>query len=437
MKTTLLFLALVVGVSKSAPQSDDNIFLQASISKNPIYEGEVASVRYWLYTRIPIKEYHVVQMPDFRGFWKREISLGPNVIPTQTTLKGIIYNKYLLKEFQVNALYPGRLQLGAALIECVLNLASVQRDDDLFPDEDGLGQVVNIRAAEISVVVLELPQLNRPDDFSGSVGSFALSAALVDSIICGEQNLMEIVISGEGLVPETFEIPSPFDPESIEVTRLTSRPGGATTLGERRRFTYHFMSSKPGQFTTRPVTLSYFNPNTKSYARANLPGIHFYAVSEDYKKPLGGIYPQLPSTASHAVDQPTEGFLFTVSVTAVLLTVMVVFGISLFRRIRQRNNINRLLNSNAEGEVLLSEINSAIRMSVRSELNLEDKEGLNLTDELSKAELDPSIKKELLLLLHETDQRFSREGVDLNQTEIKRRAQRILKQLLKTGRRFW
>jgi hypothetical protein len=141
-------------------------------------------------------------------------------------------------------------------------------DDDFF----GGGSVVNMTAmaSPISMEVQPLPA-GAPDDFTGSVGDFSLSAATDKTTLpSGDALTLTVTIRGDG-EPKTVTKPKlpdlgqfeVFDPE---ITTGTAVNG--STLVTTKTFKYVIVPHRRGDYTLGPVAFPYFDPAKRAYAEA-------------------------------------------------------------------------------------------------------------------------------------------------------------------------
>ncbi len=142
-------------------------------------------------------------------------------------------------------------------------------DDDMF---GGGGSVVNMSAmaSPTSMEVQPLPD-GTPADFTGSVGTFTLSANVdKPSVPSGDAVTLTITIRGDG-EPKTitkprlpdlgqFEI---FDPE---VSTASAVQG--STLITTKTFKYVIVPHRKGEYILGPVAFPYFDPAHRVYAEA-------------------------------------------------------------------------------------------------------------------------------------------------------------------------
>jgi BatD DUF11 like domain len=145
---------------------------------------------------------------------------------------------------------------------------------DMFDDSffGGGGSVVNMTAmaSPVSMEVLALPS-SIPADFTGSVGSYFLSASVdKTSVPSGDAITLTLTIRGDG-EPKTITKPrlpdlsqfEVFDPEET----VTSTVQGSSLI-TTKTFKYVMVPHRKGDYTINPIIFPYFDVARKVFAEA-------------------------------------------------------------------------------------------------------------------------------------------------------------------------
>ena len=125
------------------------------------------------------------------------------------------------------------------------------------------------------VEILPLPTANRPDDFTGGIGSFQLEETQISSteVQVGEPFLFSIQVSGEGNF-ERLEAPvlqasdkkwKDYSPETSFTPRDRLSYAGVKT------FTFTLVPRDEGITTTPTFSFSFFDPETAEYKTVEVP----------------------------------------------------------------------------------------------------------------------------------------------------------------------
>jgi len=131
----------------------------------------------------------------------------------------------------------------------------------------GTAQEVRIESKPLAVTVLPLPE-PKPEDFRGGVGNFTISSSLDRTLSeNGEPFTLTVRISGTGnvrLVEKPVLPPIPglrvLDPE----VREDIRAAGDAIKGTKS-FRYPMIPQADGRYLVPSVTMSFYEPGSKSY----------------------------------------------------------------------------------------------------------------------------------------------------------------------------
>ena len=247
--------------------NDDDIELRALISKGSPYLNEPITVVYKLYYKAPINisDARETETPKFKDFWSQTIKI-PQLKVERDIYKGQNYN---VVEWRKVVLYPqkvGVLEISPLSLNLVLDVPTDKRDFFGNIIYDQTSQMISTGMRRI--IVKDLPQLGKPDSFSGAVGNFEFDVILnKNSLRATESFQAELKVKGNGnlklfdlpniLVPNSMEL---FEPEREELisTNLSGMSGSVS-----KSFTV--IPRFQGNFPIEEVEFSYFDPNTEKY----------------------------------------------------------------------------------------------------------------------------------------------------------------------------
>ena len=247
--------------------NDDDIELRALISKGSPYLNEPITVVYKLYYKAPINisDARETETPKFKDFWSQTIKI-PQLKVERDIFKGQNYN---VVEWRKVVLYPqkvGELEISPLSLNLVLDVPTDKRDFFGNVIYDQTSQMISTGMRRI--IVKDLPQLGKPDSFSGAVGNFEFDVILnKNSLRATESFQAELKVKGNGnlklfdlpniLVPNSMEL---FEPEREELisTNLSGMSGSVS-----KSFTV--IPRFQGNFPIEEVEFSYFDPNTEKY----------------------------------------------------------------------------------------------------------------------------------------------------------------------------
>lgn len=256
-------------------QIDDNtLYVKISANKTNVYQGEEIIVTYRIYTQVNISQYQIDKLPINKGFWTEDLwNDNTSVQQYEETING---KRYLVGEIRKAALFPqesGLLTIEPLQLEVLAQLPSQRRrtgsifdlfDDAFFNTHQSVKKILVSNSLKINVKPLPTP----PDNFTGGVGNFSLSAKIdTDKIKANEALTYSLTVSGTGNLmliddidvkfPEVFEV---YDPKVVPNIRHSA--GG---VSGSKTFEWILIPRSQGNYKIPEATLVFFNPKTKSY----------------------------------------------------------------------------------------------------------------------------------------------------------------------------
>ncbi|MFH1296325.1 MAG: BatD family protein [Bacteroidota bacterium] len=271
----------------SGVQTDANdVFLKAYVSADSPFQGEGIIVTYKLFTRVPIAQISISKLSSFQGFWSQNLLKDNERFPQYNqTIDG---EQYVVAEIRKIALYPlksGNLRIDPLEVECVAQVKQQARQrtgdpffDDFFNNSFFSSSYATVekslKSNPLTIQVKPLPQVNKPADFGGAVGSFTFRSEIDKTTVqTNEPVTLKFVVSGTGNIqlieqvnvtfPPDFET---YDPKVVSDYRTTST--GVTGM---QSFECLIIPRKPGNFTINPVTFSYFDLARQRYVTLTSP----------------------------------------------------------------------------------------------------------------------------------------------------------------------
>jgi len=253
----------------------DNLFILCSANRKSVYTGEQINVSYEIYTRYPPSEFGNLGIPNFSGFWVEPIFEAKYYDFKTKTYNGINYNAMLIKSAALFPIAAGDLQIGSM----ALTFSVIQRSRDFF-DIFNTTRSVRIESKPISVRVLPLPE-PKPPEFTGGVGKFTINATLDrDSSVSSEPITLKVRISGRGNIrliekPKTPEISGLriLDPEVKDDIKING-----DAIEGFKEFLFPIIPQTDGKYVIPGITLTFFNPQTKTYETILTSELTFTAV---------------------------------------------------------------------------------------------------------------------------------------------------------------
>ncbi len=271
--------------------SDEDVFLRTIISdKNP-YQGEQIIVTNRIYTRVGVSNLSMEKSPSYEGFWSK--SLNEKDKQLRQSKEIINGEEYIVADISKYALFAqksGKLTIEPTELKCV---AQVQlqakrrrsRDpfEDFFNDPFFNRNIKNIevflQSKKIEVNVKPLPQVGKPDSFTGAVGKFSFKSDIDhDSITTNDAINLTLKLSGVGnlelINPPKVNFPPDFETYDPKINNSinTSLNG----ISGSKKIEYLAIARNPGDFEIDPLEFSYFDPADEQYHIINTGGYNLH-----------------------------------------------------------------------------------------------------------------------------------------------------------------
>jgi hypothetical protein len=272
----------------------DQLFLQASVNKERVYQNEPLILTYKIYTAVSVTSYGISQLPNTVGFWSEEFPTAQRPELSDEVVNGRRFRVAEIKKMALFPQGPGVKELDPMVINCEVQLPRGRRNRrDLFdrffddPFFSNRTQRQTIRSNQLKIEVMPLPDRGKPADFSGSVGEYAIVASIDKSAAKTNEALtLKVAISGTGNISTLSEpnvaIPTDFEVYDPKVSTNINRKG--TPIRGSKNFEYVLIPRFPGNQTIRPISFSYFDLKSKDYRTVSTDPIELRIAKGD--KPL-------------------------------------------------------------------------------------------------------------------------------------------------------
>ena len=251
-----------------SPTSDASVWLGVVTDTTGIYQGQQVTVTYRLYTNIDVMNYEIISPPSLTGFWVQDITPTHRQTPNMEIINNISYRTLDLKKYALFPQRSGTLTIDQMEVKVSARYADPNGGRNIWGQLQYRSRNINLKNENFDLSVFPLPEEGKPDDFTGAVGNFTLSATLDNPNVRENESIVyTLSIGGEGNIklielndlqfPDVFE---KFDPiVSEDVYQKQDKING------RKKFEYTLIPSKMGQHTIPMLEFSYFNPETKRY----------------------------------------------------------------------------------------------------------------------------------------------------------------------------
>ncbi|RRD02979.1 BatD family protein [Prevotella sp. OH937_COT-195] len=255
------------GNSRGAISGSD-LFIKVSANKTRVYEQEPVLLIYKVYTLVDLSQLEG-KMPDLNGFHTQEVKLPQQKSFHIEKVNGRNYRCVTWSQYIMYPQMTGKLEIPSITFNGIV----VQQNRNVDPFEaflnGGSGYIEikrSINAPGMTINVEPLP--TKPDNFSGGVGKFNISAQLDNKVVkAGTPLSLRITVGGNGnlklikqpvvLFPKDFD---KYDPKITDKTMLTSG-------GLEGNMIYEFLAvpRNKGKYTIPAVEFIYFDTDSKAY----------------------------------------------------------------------------------------------------------------------------------------------------------------------------
>ena len=185
-------------------ENQDPVIFRAEPEKSEVYNGEQLNVDFVLYFRTRIRNFSRIKLPQAKNFWIEEFESPRQPKVEQVNIKGQQYNRAVIQKIAFFPTKAGQLEIDPMEIKIEVSDPRERRNrlDDFFNDpffDDPFfsrTKVVSLSSPSEKINVKPLP--DKPDNFSGGVGDYAISAQ-IDTTQITENEAFSISYKVQGL----------------------------------------------------------------------------------------------------------------------------------------------------------------------------------------------------------------------------------------------
>ena len=273
--------------------------LQMRMAKTEFYQGEIVPITATLYLprMVQLRRLGLIEVA------KQDLAIQRFPQQAEQSLETLGNVRYITLSFQssLSALKPGKMKVGPAKTELILDIPMGNSRNFPFGFMQMDQRKVEVKAPEISITVLPLPQEGRPKNFSGAVGDFTLAAtSQVKEASVGDPVAVDLMIEGQGNF-DAIEAPILANPagwKTYPAKRYNVDSGDPNTADLINRKVGFNQIIVPDKVATEipAFEFSFFSPRTKQYTHLRSQPIPIVI------KPSA----QAPAVASGAVGTVTN-----------------------------------------------------------------------------------------------------------------------------------
>jgi len=264
------------------PANTPDAFVTATLDKPRAFVNEQVTLSVRFFLSVPLLGQPQYDAPKLTGLLSENLDAQGQ---GTTVINGRSYSFTELK----SALFP--VQTGRAMIGPAVITVQLPRRDSPIMGEDFFDRFFSMTAPEVrrlktDPLALQADPLpaGAPDDFSGIVGSLTVESSVDRAQLkAGEALNLTVTVAGSGNIKSLPEPKRPelasvrfFDSESsVKIERVGDKVGGSKT------FKTVVVPRVSGPLEIPALTLSYFDPATRAYARAQSKPIRLTVLPGD------------------------------------------------------------------------------------------------------------------------------------------------------------
>lgn len=294
-----------------ARQQANTFFIKTEPSKLRVYKGEQIILTYALYTRVNILNVQVERYPTVTGFLKEDIDiplLRGRLDYSPSVVNGQEFRRAVLAQYAIYPVKDGLLPLDTFTGKFSFQAGTRQNIDEddpfaMFNFLRSMQTTTQSKASDrLTVEVLPLPAAGKPNDFSGLVGDFDVTAVIDKyQVKVGEPINIKVKVEGKGHAGSLESLGIKF-PTDFELYEDKSRTQFLRTGHTERLFEYMVIPKAKGKFEIPAINVSMFNPETNSYQVRSTQPIQV----EIMEGSLGNVYVPKTATGSASAEVRNE-----------------------------------------------------------------------------------------------------------------------------------
>ena len=259
------------GAAGSGTEARPDLFVETTVSHEEAYLGEKIIVTYELYTRYNVEGLGFTDQIAVDGALVKEM---PNDQVTNELLyiDGIRYAKYVMKQLILDPVRPGAFAIPPFNLQ-----VNVIVDDPFGGGMSGFFRSTSPKYLQTDgkeLMINPLPTKDRPDDFSGLVGTLELEGGYSrKELDYGDSLVLEAKLSGNCNLDGLKKIINGGIP-GFSVYETLKYSGESVESGQyhaNKAFDLVLVPERNGDFILKPVSISYFDPEAGAYRVAEIP----------------------------------------------------------------------------------------------------------------------------------------------------------------------
>ena len=244
-------------------QSSDPIFVTASVSPKAGYPGQEFFYIIKFYYSVSVRDLSI-ELPDADNISLKQLGKPKEY---SSVIKSKKYNVIEIN-YALFAEKPGKYTLNKSVMK--MNVIEKRRDSFGFGFFDNFGRArpYAVSSNSVTLNIKNLPEENRPSDFSGLVGHFSIDSNLSpDHIKAGNSATLSVILKGQGnvtLMPDInlpdFENVKTYADQPVMDVKESNQGQSAT-----KTMKWALVPQYEGDVIIPQLSISYFDPDKEKY----------------------------------------------------------------------------------------------------------------------------------------------------------------------------
>lgn len=248
------------------PEVMADVFVMTDVPKKELFLGEGIVARYYLYSKVPVRNLDIKKYPKLNGFLKRFLQEPERT--ERVAVDGQLYMRTQIYAAKLYAEKPGELKIDPLQLSATYPSS---RGSDPF-GAFGMNRDMktkSISSETIKINVRPLPE-PVPVHFTGLVGKHEFQLQFGQSrLIVNEPLEVKLTVAGVGAL-ENLEAPNLISHPGLEEFESNGDLKIADSENATKVFDYTYLAKENFNLPSKEITLSYFDPNSEKYVATSL-----------------------------------------------------------------------------------------------------------------------------------------------------------------------
>ena len=267
------------------------VMVEAKASRTALFVGEPLLLTYYLYTQSSISGLQFAEVPQFTGFWAKDLTITRTPDGEAATMDGVSYRRFPVFSKLLFPTRAGRITIPAATLRIALS------PQTLFDQ----GFEVTRATKPVTIEVKPIPET---PGFSGAVGHFTASAAIDHPMVAlGEAATLRFKVEGQGNL-EWVDSGPPLSVNGAKVYPPQVKSDlhlGPSGIKGSRTWEFVVVPQTVGALEIPALEFSYFDPATSRMVETRTTPISLHVGGSG---PVSAVLPPSPVSEGAARGGP-------------------------------------------------------------------------------------------------------------------------------------